>query len=181
MKRSTQKNAYVSLAISMAVLSLIGAGCSNGSTSATPSSGGQQGAADQGGGSQTNQVPPARSDDSGATSSRRFGRGSMLSGTISKKLDDQSGLTIALQDGSSRDISISASTTMQKFDSKAQKLVDMTFDDLKDGDLVFMMGTTTSDGLYRAVSIREGVPMRGGPRGPGGQGGPPPNNQNTNR
>lgn len=179
MKSSHQKGSYLSFVVSIAALSLIAAGCSSGAASPAPSPTGDQQEAVLGNTDQNNQgnslggpddASGTRSGDSeSATSSRRFGRGNFTSGTIAKKNDDGSGLTLTLRDGSTKDITVDSSTVMQRFDSQTQKQTSLTFADLKTGDVVFVSGTTTSDGAYRAVSIREGMPMRG----PGGQGGRP--------
>jgi hypothetical protein len=88
--------------------------------------------------------------------------GSFTTGNIISK-DDQS-ITVKMQDGSTKTVYFSSSTTVGKMASGSAA-------DLKTGDQVVVNGSSNSDGSLAAQSIQvrpEGSPLPG-PNVPGGQ------------
>jgi hypothetical protein len=93
-----------------------------------------------------------------------------VAGTITAM--DASSITVSTQNGSSKIIVISASTTVTKATTAA-------ISDLKTGDKITVIGTTGSDGTVTAESISLG--NMGMPGGQPPQGNQPPEDNQTNK
>jgi hypothetical protein len=147
---------HVSLITSALALLLIAAGCSQPPVEPMPSNAGSSsvpvfGKVHVAPAVQVNTTssPP----DVFSTSTEAY----FLSGPIAKK--DDSSVTVTLRDGTSKDVLMDDSTIIEKFNAQTQKMEKMTAADLKIGDLVLINVTTTSNGIIKATTIREGVMM----------------------
>ena len=109
------------------------------------------------------------------TPNGRFGgmRGGFAMGSIAVLNDN--GFSLSLADGSTKDVTITATTTIENYASASSTPTTITFDQLSVGEQVLVIGAANIDGSITARTVRTGtfptMPNRGNKR-PGG-GGPP--------
>jgi len=91
------------------------------------------------------QPQTARGNFSGTGNLARGGGGGLLSGTVAK--EDSGSITLNTRDGSSHVVLITPATTVQKS-------VNGTLSDIAVGSVIFVTGSTNSDGSISASSIQ---------------------------
>jgi hypothetical protein len=98
-------------------------------------------------------------------------RGGFAMGSIAVLNDN--GFTLSLQDGTTKTVTLSATTTIQNYTSASSTPTTITTDQLSVGEQVLVIGSANADGSITARTVRTGtfpaMSARGG-RGPGGQG-----------
>jgi hypothetical protein len=119
--------------------------------------------------------------NTGTTTPRQFGvRGGFVTGSI-EVLNDN-GFTLTLSDGTTKDIDLTATTTIQNFTSTSSTPTTITSDQLSVGEQVQVIGSPEDDGSINARFVRTGtlptMHAGGQGRGPSGaqgfQNGTPP-------
>lgn len=99
---------------------------------------------------------------SASTTPGRFGgmRVGFVTGSIEVLNGD--GFTLALQDGTTKDVNLSATTTIQNYATASSTPTAITADQLSVGEQVSVIGTPDEDGSISARMVRTGaVPVRG--------------------
>ncbi len=95
------------------------------------------------------------------TSPQRFEetREGFVTGSIEVLNDD--GFTLTLQDGTTKDIQLSATTTIQYYENASSTPTSITSDQLSVGEQVSVIGSPNDDGSITARIVRTGaLPMR---------------------
>jgi hypothetical protein len=120
----------------------------------------------------------ATTSPNGMASSSPRGYGGMRNGSFttgSIETLNGNGFTLTLQDGTTKNVTLSATTTIQDYANASSTPTTVTFDQLSVGQTVLVMGTPNADGSITARVIRTGSfpePGTGGYRGgAGGYGG----------
>jgi len=99
-----------------------------------------------------------------------YGRGGMQGGFATGSIEELNGtgFTITLSNGDTKNIDLTATTTIQDYVSASSTPTTITADQLSVGEQVSVIGTPNSDGSINARDVRTGaVPARGA----GGYGG----------
>jgi hypothetical protein len=108
----------------------------------------------------------------GTTTPRQFGgmRGGFVTGSI-EVLNDN-GFTVTLADGTTKDVDLTATTTIQNFTSASSTPTTITSDQLSVGEQVQVIGSVGEDGSINARFVRTGAlpTMRAGGQGRGAGG-----------
>ncbi|MDR3547779.1 MAG: hypothetical protein P4M11_05865 [Candidatus Pacebacteria bacterium] len=93
-----------------------------------------------------------------STPNLRFGvtHGGSITGSI-EVLDDN-GFTITLSDGTTKDIDMTATTTLENYASASSTPTSITLDNLSVGEQVYVIGLTDSDGSISATRVLTGTP-----------------------
>ena len=100
-------------------------------------------------------------------------RGGFAMGSIAVLNDN--GFTLSLQDGSTKTVTLTATTTIQNYASASSTPTTITTDQLSVGEQVLVIGSANADGSITARTVRTGtfpaMAARGGRGGGPGNGG----------
>jgi hypothetical protein len=108
-----------------------------------------------------------------SSTARRYGGTGMHGGTFATGTIETlngNGFTLQMQDGTTKNVTLAATTTIQNFASASSTPTTVTFDQLSVGENVLVVGMPNADGSVTARTIRTGTfpaPGAGGYRGGG--------------
>jgi hypothetical protein len=108
-----------------------------------------------------------RYGNASTTSQGRYGgmRGGFATGSIETL--NNNGFTLSLSDGSTKDVTLTATSTIQNYASASSTPTKITSDQLSVGEQVSVIGTPNTDGSIDARMARTGTLPAAGSRGNG--------------